>query len=110
MPQHILGSHPFGRTVVVSTPGSMDMVIARKPAPLGRMNPASQFEIQSLAHPLGRDLERVCVDLVFRPPLHNGGILTRRQCHRFPIRSVNLFMKEEIWSQSASGIGINATE
>src|SRR6266851_7200820 len=67
MAHHVLGSHALGRAFVVRAAGSMNMVIARPPAALGRVDPALEGELFGVRRHPG-DGDFFLQDEVFRTP------------------------------------------
>ena len=104
-------------------------MIAAEPAALRRMNPATQLEVQPLTdHRIllrvylsggrkspgsffsGADNERMRINVVLRPALHDGGVFARREMDRLTVGPVDLLVKEEVGSQPPRGVRIDAAE
>src|SRR5688572_10209893 len=91
---HINRMHAFGRVGVMSAAGGVDVMIARPPARLGRIDPALKVDLHRLWALADGDL--ASCDHIFRPAGHLHVEFTGRQGHLLAVVAIDLRMEKEI--------------
>ena len=95
--EHVGRMHAFGRLDVMSAAGGVNVMVARPPTELRRINPA--FDLEAGALQLPGDDDRLLAGDRFRPARKLHRVAPLWQTHRFPISPIDLRMKREVRRQ-----------
>src|ERR1700719_2632013 len=106
---HVVWQYAFGWILVVTAARRMNMVVSRIPAVFRGIDPSLQLEFD-LRRTLRVDGEILLPGQVFRAAGISYGVLTLGKAQDFPIRAVNLRLKEEIWRQALGRIRIKTIQ
>src|SRR5207248_184909 len=101
------GSDPLRGTFIMRAAGGVDVVIAGEPLAGGRVNPAFELELFTLADNFVLDREFAVLNEIFRSPRDFDRVFSGRQVHAFPISPVDLVVEEEIGSEPPRRVRIN---
>ncbi len=95
---HVLGIHTLGGLLVVGAAGGVDVVVARVPAHLGRIDPAIQAESQ--LQRIGRHLDLTGPLEVLGPARVLDGVASLRERERLAVGAIDLRVEEEVGGQA----------
>src|SRR5206468_1151761 len=96
-----------GRRFIMRAAGSMNVMVARVPTMVDKLDPPLEVEVFSVRFACGyADLPRQ--HLILRPPRVSDVILARRERDGLAVVPIDLIVKEEIRGQSAGPRWIDA--
>ena len=98
------GSHAFGRVLIVRAAGGMDVMVARIPAVLGRIDPAFERQRQ-LRRPVGVDGEFLGVRDVLGPAVVGDRVVALGQADALAIGAIDLRLEEKSGARRLEGLG-----
>ena len=106
LPDHVLRMYAFGRILVVRTAGSVDMVVARPPAVLRRIDPSLELKPKlARSVPLNGQFLRPPVE--FRTAPIFDGVVAVRQSNLLAVSPVDLRLEREVRGESFRRIRID---
>src|SRR5437016_77171 len=106
MTHHVRRGHAFGGFGVMRATGGVNVMIARPPAALGRINPA--FHLEGRGRGMAFYNERPFLDDGFRSARKFHRILSGGQLERLTVAAIDLRMKREIGREPLVWRGIDA--